>query len=67
MVKTHRASIGRLTDRRLLGPTIDSDDSNLSPVVVEEVGLRGRSPRHDDGISLTKVGRVCQASSAEGL
>ena len=30
-VNTQRASIGRLTDRRLLDPTFDLDDTNLSP------------------------------------
>ncbi len=37
-VKTNRVSIGRLTARRLAGPTFHRDESSLRPVAVEHDG-----------------------------
>ena len=46
-VKTHRASIGRLTARRLAGPTFHLDESSLRPVAVEHDGPCIRLPGDD--------------------
>ncbi len=54
-VSTHGASIGRLWNTRLRGPTFDSDYSNVSPVAVKQAGPCGRSRGDDETASLTKV------------
>jgi hypothetical protein len=46
-VKTYRASIGRLTARRLAGPTFHLDKSSLHPVAVEHDGPCVRFPGDD--------------------
>jgi hypothetical protein len=46
-VKTHRASIGRLTARRLAGLTFHLDGSSVRPVAVEHDGPCIRFPGDD--------------------
>jgi hypothetical protein len=66
-VNTHRPSINGLTALKLLGLTIDQNESGLCPVTGEQDGTCRRSPGDDEVVSLTNVWRTCQSDSVEGF